>query len=69
MSNISILIRFPRKETFVVSLFQKRIEKKTTKKNKKKTKTEKEVPQPAIMMPLRMEYSNRSAKQMIFQKC
>ena len=68
MSNISILIRFPRKETFVVSLFQKRI-KKTTKQNKEKTKTEKEVPQTAIMMPLRMEYSNRSAKQMIFQKC
>ena len=69
MSNISILIRFPRKETFVVSLFQKRIEKTKTKQNKKKTKTEKEVPQPAIMMPLRMEYANRSAKQMIFQKC
>ena len=38
MSNISILIRFPRKETFVVSLFQKRIEKTKTKQNKKKNK-------------------------------
>ena len=31
-------------------------------------KPEKEVPQSAIMMPLRMRYSNRSAQQVIFQK-
>ena len=32
-------------------------------------KPENEVLQPAITMPLRMKYSNRSAQQMIFQKC
>ena len=32
-------------------------------------KPEKEVPQPAIMIPLRMKYSNRSGQKMIFQKC
>ena len=50
---------FPIKETLVVSLIQNRIEEKP----------EREVPQPAIMMPLRMKYSNRSAQQMIFKKC
>ena len=38
---------------------QKRIEKKP----------EKEAPQPAIRMVLRMKYSNRSAQKTIFQKC
>ena len=35
----------------------------------RKKKPEKEVPQPVIMIQLRMKYSNRSAQQMIFQKC
>ena len=38
---------------------QKRIEKKP----------EKEAPQPAIRMVLRMKYSNRSVQKTIFQKC
>ena len=46
-------------EILVLSLIQKRIE----------DKPEKEVQQPAIMMLLRLKYSNRSAQQMIFQKC
>ena len=46
-------------EILVLSLIQKRIE----------DKPEKEVQQPAIMMSLRLKYSNRSAQQMIFQKC
>ena len=46
-------------EILVLSLIQKRIE----------DKPGKEVQQPAIMMSLRLKYSNRSAQQMIFQKC
>ena len=46
-------------EILVLSLIQKRIE----------DKPEMEVQQPAIMMSLRLKYSNRSAQQMIFQKC
>ena len=53
MSNISKYFnKISKKRDFSgVSLIQKRIEKKA----------EKKVPQPAIMMPLRMKYSNRSA--------
>ena len=32
-------------------------------------KSKKEVPQSSIMMALRMKYSNRSAQEMIFEKC
>ena len=60
MSNISKYFNkiSKKRDLSGVSLIQKRIEKKA----------EKKVPQPAIMMPLRMKYSNRSAQQMIFQK-